>query len=80
MLDSWNVLLPVLCADAILDVPSTRAMYLRRLRSLADKYYAQGALKKVGQCSAMIPLATQLSQHVTIWGAAASTKGREKPA
>jgi hypothetical protein len=28
--------------DALLDVAATRAMYLRRLRTLADKYYGSG--------------------------------------
>jgi hypothetical protein len=33
--------------DAILDVEATRMMYVRRLRTLADKYYAQGKLRQV---------------------------------
>jgi hypothetical protein len=34
--------------DAILDVAVTRAMYMRRLRTLADKYLAGGRIKQVG--------------------------------
>ncbi|KAF6266395.1 coth protein-domain-containing protein [Scenedesmus sp. NREL 46B-D3] len=34
--------------DAILDVSVTRTMYLRRLRTLADKYYGQDRLRQVG--------------------------------
>lgn len=33
--------------DAILDVAATRAMYMRRLRTLADKYYGQDKLRQV---------------------------------
>lgn len=33
--------------DAVLDVNTTRAMYLRRLRNLADKYYGAGRLRQV---------------------------------
>ena len=33
--------------DALLDVEATRLMYFRRLRTLADKYYAQGKLRQV---------------------------------
>jgi hypothetical protein len=36
--------------DAILDVTVTRAMYMRRLRTLADKYYGQNRLRQVGFC------------------------------
>jgi len=38
--------------DALLDVSATRAMYMRRLRTLADKYYGQGKLRQVGSRSA----------------------------
>ena len=38
--------------DAILDVNTTRAMYMRRLRNLADKYYGQGRLSQVGRFTA----------------------------
>lgn len=34
--------------DALLDVTTTRTMYMRRLRNLADKYYSQGRLHQVG--------------------------------
>ena len=34
--------------DALLDVTAARAMYMRRLRTLADKYYGQGKLRQVG--------------------------------
>jgi hypothetical protein len=34
--------------DAILDVTVARAMYMRRLRTLADKYYGQNRLRQVG--------------------------------
>eukprot|EP00882_Tetradesmus_deserticola_P030211 GHRQ01033903.1.p2 GENE.GHRQ01033903.1~~GHRQ01033903.1.p2 ORF type:complete len:109 (+),score=22.98 GHRQ01033903.1:268-594(+) len=34
--------------DAILDVTATRTMYMRRLRTLADKYYGQNRLRQVG--------------------------------
>jgi hypothetical protein len=34
--------------DAILDVTVTRVMYMRRLRTLADKYYGQNRLRQVG--------------------------------
>lgn len=34
--------------DAVLDVSTTRAMYMRRLRNLADKYYGGGRLRQVG--------------------------------
>ena len=33
--------------DAVLDVPATRAMYLRRLRSLMD-YWLGGRIEQVG--------------------------------
>eukprot|EP00775_Hariotina_reticulata_P008887 gene8887-9065_t len=33
--------------DALLDVPSVRAMYMRRLQTLADKYYGRGLLKQI---------------------------------
>lgn len=35
--------------DALLDVNSTRTMYLRRLRSLTDKYFTDGKLKEVSR-------------------------------
>lgn len=34
--------------DAVLDVSTTRTMYMRRLRSLADEYLAGGRLRQVG--------------------------------
>ena len=40
--------------DAILSVPRTRAMYVRRLRSLMDQFFATGRLE-VG--AAWVPLA-----------------------
>jgi hypothetical protein len=42
--------------DAILDVAATRAMYLRRLRTLADKYYGQNRLRQVRclRCAALL--------------------------
>ena len=33
--------------DAILDVAATRAMYMRRLRTLADRYLAGGRIRQV---------------------------------
>ena len=33
--------------DALLDAPQARAMYLRRLRTLADRFYAGGRLRQV---------------------------------
>ncbi len=42
--------------DAVLDVEATRAMYLRRLRTLADTYLGtEGRLRKVGCKGAPLP-------------------------
>ena len=42
-----NPLSPLLPSDAILDVASTRAMYLRRLRTLTDQLMASGVIARV---------------------------------
>lgn len=46
--------------DALLDVPSVRAMYMRRLQTLADKYYGRGMLRQVSLPVHLIAAAVHL--------------------
>lgn len=61
--------------DAILDVAATREMYVRRLRTLADRYLAGGRLQQVHDCNwcdhmfhhRLSPCRDSTSLHVVIF-------------
>lgn len=66
--------------DALLDVEATRLMYFRRLRTLADKYYAQGKLRQV--CTRVSTVGREgqpLRDNLVWWGSCATASQRLAP-